>query len=160
MWFPQREQRVCLACRNEWGRNDGEGRKISKLINVVFRPFHFALYWLSGSFRRDESLWVFGSWSGKLAGDNAGALFEYVSGLPYGPRCIWVSADQDIVNELQARGFAAELRSSVAGWRACSRAGVYVYDGLTRDVNHWVFTRSQEALAASPGSESNGSNGR
>lgn len=130
-----------------WGKaHDGEGQDISKLINVVFRPLHFAVYWLSGGFRRDESLWVFGSWSGKLAGDNAGALFEYVSGLPNGPRCVWISADQDIVRELHTRGFAAELRASLAGWRTCARAGVYIYDGLTRDVNHWVSRGAKKLL--------------
>jgi CDP-glycerol glycerophosphotransferase (TagB/SpsB family) len=89
---------------------------------------------------------VFGSWSGKLVGDNGGALFEYVSQLPRGPRCVWISADPRIVRHLRAKGLSAELRSSLAGWRICAKAGVYLYDGLTRDINHWVSRGATKVL--------------
>jgi len=128
------------------GGDDQAGSAIRNLIDVALRPLFLAVYFIGGLLPRDQSVWVFGSWSGRLAGDNAGAFFEYVSGLPEGPTCIWVSADPKIVAELTSRGLRARSRSSVGGWIACSRAGVYVYDGLTNDINHWLSRGAKKVL--------------
>lgn len=116
------------------------------MIHVALRPLLFAVYYLSGLIPRNDSLWVFGSWSGRLAGDNAGALYEYVSGLPQGPKCIWISADRRIVRALRSKGLLAGSRSSLVGWIACARAGVYLYDGLTSDINHWLSRGAKKVL--------------
>lgn len=124
----------------------GQGELLDRLIDLAMRPLLFAVYFASGLSRREDRLWVFGSWSGKLAGDNAGAFFEYVSALPHGPTCVWISADADIVRQLKAKGLLAEHRSSLAGLRVCTRAGVYLYDGLTNDINHWVSRGARKVL--------------
>ncbi|HWB87796.1 MAG TPA: CDP-glycerol glycerophosphotransferase family protein [Acidimicrobiia bacterium] len=122
------------------------GQGVNRILDLALRPFQFAAYFLSGLIPRDETLWVFGSWSGRLAGDNAGAFFEYVSGLGDAPRCVWVSADPEIVRDLRAKGLRAESRSSLAGWMTSARAGVFLYDGLTNDVNHWVSRGARKLL--------------
>jgi CDP-glycerol glycerophosphotransferase (TagB/SpsB family) len=119
---------------------------IRTVIDVALRPLLLAVYYLTGLLPRDPTLWVFGSWSGKLAGDNAGAFYRYVAGLPQGPRCVWISSDRKIVRDLRSSGFPARSRSSLAGWIACARAGVYLYDGLTSDINHWLSRGSMKVL--------------
>ena len=120
---------------------------LNTILGVLLRPAAFTIYFLSGLFPRSPRNWVFGSWSGKRFCDNAAALFEYVQQLPSDDiKTTWISDDRAIVNELRKRGYTAHLRWSFRGILACSRAGVFVFDGLTKDVNHWLCRGSKRVL--------------
>lgn len=121
--------------------------KLQTTLGVLIRPLTFALYFLSGLAPRSSHRWVFGSWSGKRFADNAAALFEHMQRLGPTPVSVtWISGDRDVVRELRKRGYAAELRWSPRGMRACLSAGVFVFDGLTRDVNHWLSRGAKKVL--------------
>jgi CDP-glycerol glycerophosphotransferase (TagB/SpsB family) len=113
-------------------------RQSARYGSLVLRPAQFLLYWLSGFFPRDHRRWVFGSWSGERMTDSPRALIEYIVRQDGDITPTWITARREIRTELKDRGLDARMRWSPRGIWACLRAGVYLYDGLTRDINHWV----------------------
>jgi len=121
--------------------------KLQKALGVALRPLMFAAYFLSGLVPRAPDRWVFGSWSGRRFADNAAALFEHVESLD--DSCInavWISLDRQIIRDLRKRGFDARSPWSPRGIAACLTAGVYVFDGLTKDINHWLSRGAKTVL--------------
>ena len=116
-------------------------------LGVVLRPILFSIYFLSGLIPRNRRRWVFGSWSGKRFADNSAALFEYAAKRKEaGIEIIWISSNRDIVHSLRGRGFKAFHPWSIAGIRTCLTSGIYVYDGLTKDINHWLSRGARRVL--------------
>lgn len=113
-------------------------RLSTRFGSILLRPIQFAIYWLSGFFPRDKARWVFGSWSGERMNDSPRALIEYVSQRETDIKVTWITARSDICRELSAKGIDARMRWSPGGVWASLRGGVYLYDGLTRDINHWL----------------------
>lgn len=113
---------------------------IAPILATAFRPVLFAVYWLVGFMPRDRARWVFGSWDGQRFTDNAAALFRHVArhGRDDGIQPIWISHDRGIVASLREQGFVAHHVLSPGGIVACATAGVFVFSGLTKDVNHWL----------------------
>jgi len=117
------------------------------MLGVLLRPLLFILYFLSGFVPRNPQRWVFGSWSGKRFADNAAAMFEYTASRDEGVvEPIWISKDAGIVRALRDRGFTVYRPWSVNGMLACLTAGVYVFDGLTKDINHWLSRGARRIL--------------
>jgi CDP-glycerol glycerophosphotransferase (TagB/SpsB family) len=120
---------------------------LQAVIAVLLRPFLFAVYYLAGLWPRNSRRWVFGSWSGMRFTDNSAALFEYAAGRTQdGIEVIWVSRDRRIVKFLRERNLNANTTYSAAGIWACLTSGVFVFDGLTRDVNHWLSRGAKRVL--------------
>jgi len=112
---------------------------LQNIIAVLFRPLLFIVYFLAGFWPRQPRRWVFGSWSGMRFADNTAALFEYAAAKTQdGIEVIWVSRDRRIVKTLRERNLKAHMTFSPAGIWVCLTGGVFVFDGLTRDVNHWL----------------------
>ncbi len=117
------------------------------LLGVFFRPLLFISYFLSGFVHRNPHRWVFGSWSGKRYADNAAALFEYV--VTQGDSKIepvWISSDAKVIGSLRRRNFTVYRPWSPQGIAACLTAGIYVFDGLTKDVNFWLSRGARKVL--------------
>ncbi len=89
---------------------------------------------LSLTIPRRKDLWVFGSWHGNRYADNSRALYEYALSEPR-IEAVWVSKQPQIVDELGRAGYPAELTRSLRGLWTCARAGVYLYDCGTSDIN-------------------------
>ncbi|MEN8261537.1 MAG: CDP-glycerol glycerophosphotransferase family protein, partial [Pseudomonadota bacterium] len=119
---------------------------LGKLVPVLLRPLLFVLYGLSGFWPRNPRLWVFGSWDGQRFTDNGAALFLYClehSSLPIHP--VWITKAPSIVDDVRSRGGKAYLSWSPQGMLACLRAGIYVFDGYTKDINHWLSRGARRA---------------
>jgi CDP-glycerol glycerophosphotransferase (TagB/SpsB family) len=119
----------------------------SNVIAVFFRPLLFLVYYLAGFWPRNPRRWVFGSWSGTRFADNTAALFEYAAAqTQHHVEVVWVSRDRRIVDYLRGRNFKAYSTLSPAGIWACLTGGVFVFDGLTRDINHWLSRGAKRIL--------------
>jgi CDP-glycerol glycerophosphotransferase (TagB/SpsB family) len=91
---------------------------------------------------RDHRLVVMGSPSERFA-DNTAHLFLYLSDRPDGTISpVWISGSRTIVRRLRAHGYAAELRWSWSGIRACIKAGTYVYSAYRSDINRWFSSHA------------------
>lgn len=107
--------------------------------SLISRLYLLPIYYLSGFFPRDWSIWVFGSWGGHRYSDNAAAYFEYCHrAIPGRARLVWISRKRSIVSALRARGFEAHWVWSPAGIASCLRAKVYLFDSFSKDINTWL----------------------
>jgi len=123
------------------------GRLAAQGFEFLARPLLHLFYFLSGLFTRDPRRWVFGSWSGRRFTDNGAALYSYVTSLNVPPiQFTWISSDRRIVSELRRQGLPACHRWSIRGMSECLRAGVFVFDGHTKDINHWLSRGSKRVL--------------
>lgn len=120
---------------------------LSTIFAVLFRPLLFVVYYLAGFWPRNSRRWVFGSWSGLRYADNAAALFEYAAAIKqHGIEVVWISRDRRIVESLRERNLRAHATFSPAGIWTCLTGGVFVFDGLTRDINHWLSRGAKRVL--------------
>lgn len=115
------------------------GNALGAMLAIVARPLLFAVYGLSGWMPRERNLWVFGSWDGRRYADNAAALFEFAcqqSDEKIKP--VWITRSPEVLHLLRQRKPRVYSSSSLSGIWYCLRAGVYVFDGHTKDINHWL----------------------
>ena len=120
---------------------------LENILGLLLRPLLFAVYFLSGFVPRKPDRWVIGGWSGKRFADNSAALFEHVTAHESDAiEAIWISSNANILTELRGRGFRAFHPWSFAGVHACLTAGVYAFDGLTKDINHWLSRGARRVL--------------
>ena len=73
-------------------------------------------------------------------------MFEYVAVQKEALELIWISTDEDVLQRLHDRGYAAYKPWSLQGIYICLTAGIYVFDGLTKDVNHWLSRGAKRVL--------------
>ena len=124
--------------------SDGErlwraaGRLALGLLLLAARAVLFPLFLLSYLAPRRPNLWVFGSWGGYRFADNAAAFFEYCHRHVPGRDFVWISRRSTIVQQLRANGYRAYRAWSPLGVAMCLRAGVYVFDCFSKDINFWL----------------------
>ncbi|MBT8080957.1 MAG: CDP-glycerol glycerophosphotransferase family protein [Gammaproteobacteria bacterium] len=113
-------------------------RILSYLGYALARVYLYPLYFLSGLVRRRADLWVFGSWGGHRFSDNAAAFFLYAQNeIADRVRLVWISRNRDIVKALRQDGYEAHWIWSPRGLYCCLKAGVYLFDSFTKDINFW-----------------------
>lgn len=118
----------------------------SRIVPLV-RPLQHLIYMLGALMPRDPRLWVFGSWSGLRYADNAAALFRHSSAVAEeNLRVVWITRDRAIRQDLRQSGYRAHLKWSIPGMWLTLRAGVHIFDGLTKDINHWASLGARRVL--------------
>ena len=106
---------------------------------LLARLYLFPLYFLGGLMPRRKDLWVFGSWGGYRFADNSAAFFNYCQDkISDRIRLVWISRDRNIVQQLSARGVEARWIWSPGGVWCCLRAGLYLFDSFSKDINFWT----------------------
>ncbi len=99
------------------------------------------LYWLSFLMPRDKKLWLFGSTFGRRFADNPRYLYLYVNGQggqENAVRPVWISHRKEVVSFLNEKGLEAYHYLSLKGIWLALRAGVYIYDNYSKDINFWI----------------------
>lgn len=100
------------------------------------------LYPLSFFIRRNDELWVFGSYQNKFL-DNSKYMFLWMAINAPKTKTIWISGSRKTVTQLRSLGYEACLRWSPKGLAYCLRAGVYVYSAYLRDINFYTSGRTK-----------------
>ena len=133
-------------------------------LGLLGLPFYALIHLLP----RDKKLWVFGSSFGRRFADNPRYLYLYLSMpsrgkaetapgpitaqpsvIPpsslrrqgdkmHGITPVWISGDKRIVRFLSSKGLSAFYQKSAAGRFAALKAGVYIYDNYSKDINFWL----------------------
>lgn len=133
--------------------------KLKERVIYWSQLFLLPIYGLSFLFPRDKKIWLFGSTFGRRFTDNPRYLYLYVSQLMNGTissdidgteeaskkelntirtiRPIWISHNKDIVSWLNDNGYEAYYYHSFKGIWYALRAGVYIYDNYSKDINFW-----------------------
>ena len=87
---------------------------------------------------RKETLWLFGTFTGKRYSDNARYLFEWVINNYQIIDAVWISKNKNIVNEIRSNGYRAEYAYSLNGIWLSIRAGFYFFCYTSSDINFWT----------------------
>lgn len=95
--------------------------------NVLVRP-------LSSLIPRDQRRWAFGAPDGRFEG-NTKHLFLWLSLHPTSASPVWITTNRMMVRRLRAQGLPALYRWSPRGLLAAARAGVYVVNDNSSDIN-------------------------
>lgn len=97
------------------------------------------VYWLSFLMPRDHGIWLFGSTFGRRFAENPRYLYLYAHQhrKESGIRPIWISHNKEVVRFLNANGYEAYYYHSGKGIWYALRAGVYIFDNYSKDINFW-----------------------
>lgn len=115
------------------------------VLSIGLRPLQLTAYWLSGLVPRRSNRWVFGSWHGRVFGDNAAALFLHCTERR-DVEPIWIATDPRVRRQVRARGLCAYHPWSLRGLYSCTTAGVFLFTSTTRDINCWVSRGAKNVL--------------
>lgn len=103
------------------------------LIRLLRLPWNTAkglavniAYFISGFFKRDKNLWLFGAWEGNLYRDNSRYLFESLIANPgFRPsRFFWVTNSRAVERRLKDNGYPVLFANDWKTWWLHLRAGV------------------------------------
>jgi CDP-glycerol glycerophosphotransferase (TagB/SpsB family) len=109
-------------------------RIIAKILSVILFPITYF-------FPRDSNLWIFGAGEGTRFTGNSKYLFLYVDSQTQ-VRSVWLSENQNIVEELKNSGYEAYHRNSLKGIYFSLRARASIVTHDNRDLNPWLITGS------------------
>lgn len=116
-------------------------KNIKERIKYWAQIFLVPLYLLSFLMPRNKKIWLFGSTFGRRFTDNPRYLYLYVShdkdALERGIRPVWISHNKDVVKFLTDNGYEAYYYHSFKGIWLALRAGVYIFDNYSKDINFW-----------------------
>lgn len=114
--------------------------KIKERIKYWAQILLVPVYGLSFLMPRNRKLWLFGSTFGRRYAENPRYLFLYVSQHSEelnGVRPVWISHNREIVRFLTDNGYEAYYYHSFKGIWLALRAGAYIYDNYSKDINFW-----------------------
>lgn len=131
------------------------GNNLGEKIKYWGQLFLVPLYGLSFLMPRDKKIWLFGSTFGRRFAESPRCLYLYVSqhsdASEYfknhsidqedisinGIRPVWISHNKKIADFLNENGYEAYYYHSLKGIWLALRAGVYIYDNYSKDINFW-----------------------
>ncbi len=114
------------------------GRSLTVLVLAVL---HAPFLVVRRLIPADPDLWLFGAWFGDRFGDNSRALFEYASREEGGPKCVWLSSNAQVCDQVRSQGFQAASPYSLRGYWLSLRAGVGIVSNSHRDLNAYIQPR-------------------
>lgn len=108
-------------------------------IKYWMQIFLLPILGISYLFPRDKKIWVFGSTFGRRFAENPRYLYLYLcQNHPEEIRCIWITHKQEIVDFLTEKGYEAYCCHSPKGIWYSLRAGVYIFDNYSKDIDFWL----------------------
>lgn len=114
------------------------GDTLTQKIKYCAQIFLVPLYALSYLMPRDRKIWVFGSTFGRRFSENPRYLYLYtVQHHKKHVRAVWISHNREVVSFLQKEGYEAYYYHSLKGIWFALRAGVYIFDNYSKDINFW-----------------------
>lgn len=101
--------------------------------------FLLPLYGFSFLMPRNPEIWLFGSTFGRRFAENPRALYLYTArhSEELKVRPVWISHNREIVDFLKGQGYEVYYYHSFQGIMLALRAGAYIYDNYSKDINFW-----------------------
>jgi CDP-glycerol glycerophosphotransferase (TagB/SpsB family) len=107
--------------------------KFFKALRFVLYP----LYLISHFVPKNTHIWVFGAHQNRFA-ENSKVLFEYASNKNDKVKCIWITGNKALVQNLRLKGYEAYIRWSVQGVFYSLCAKYYFYNLYSDDINYYT----------------------
>lgn len=112
-------------------------KKIKEGIKYWSQLFLLPIYGFSFLVPRNKNIWLFGSTFGRRFADNPRYFYLYVRQNCPRIRAIWITHNKEIVEFLQKNGYEAYYYHSMRGIFYALRAGIYIFDNYSKDINFW-----------------------
>jgi len=130
---------------------EAEMKDFNKLLqNVVKIPLFCVgnlVYLISHLVPKDKNLWVFGAWFGEKYADNSKYLFEYVNENHPEIRTVWLTRNQNTLQQVRRQGYEAHLGYSLKGHLLSMKAGVAVVStSELRDINGFALSSNTQLV--------------
>ncbi len=116
--------------------------KIKRLIRILLESF---TWFVSCFAKKDHNIWVFGAIRGTKYMDNAKYLFEYVNKHTE-IQAIWISKNQEVVDDLNSKGFNAfyEYTSEAKYYARRAKVAVVTHRGNRKKADLPMHTFSKQ----------------
>lgn len=112
-----------------------------KYIFIIIKQILF--YVCSALVPKQQNLWIFGAWQGKIYGDNSKSLFEYVNQNYKEIECVWLTHNENVLRSLKEKNYKAEKIHSLKGYLLLLRARVVVQTEGNVDVGGFILCRTK-----------------
>lgn len=112
-------------------------KKVRERIIYWAQLLLLPLYILSFLMPRNKNIWVYGSTFGRRFADNPRYFYLYMNDKHKDIKSVWISHNKGIVSWLNANGCEAYYYHSLKGIWIALRAGVYIFDNYSKDINFW-----------------------
>ncbi len=112
-----------------------------KYIFIIIKQLIF--YICSAIVPKQQNLWVFGAWQGKVYGDNTKSLFEYMNQNHKEIKCVWLTHNEDVVSLLKEKEYNVERIKSWRGLLCLLRAKVAVETEGNIDIGGFILCRTK-----------------
>lgn len=116
--------------------------------NIIRQIVNNTIYLLSLPIKKNDKLWVFGSWFGKRFADNSRYLYEYVNENHEElslEKPIWITDSDDVYNFLYKKGFNVYKKWSFKSVYYHLKAGVHIIDQHPNsDLNSFFSVRAKK----------------
>lgn len=111
---------------------------INKIIKHIFYLLMVPIYLISLVVPRDKNIWIFGAWFGNKFADNSKYLFMYINNNQSDIRPIWLSKNNQLLQELKENGYECYHTFSFKGCYFSLRAKVAIVSTGSRDLNRFL----------------------
>lgn len=118
--------------------------KIIKKLSII--SINFLIFILSFLIKKDDNIWLFGSWFGKSFSDNSKYLYLYCHnnkeklGLK---DVVWITNDANVYRELKEGNYSVFKKWTVTGIYFHLRAGYHFICQDTSDINSYFSIRAK-----------------
>lgn len=97
--------------------------------------------------KRDETIWLFGSWNGENYSDNSRYLFEYVNVNMPQIKAVWITKNQDIKKTLSNENKKCLLSNEPAALRLRLNAKYVFFTNGINDIGHYDLCHGAVKIA-------------
>ncbi|MBT5400140.1 hypothetical protein HOL24_06320 [bacterium] len=117
----------------------------NKVIFLLEYMFNFPFYVLSLAVKKNNNIWIFGSWSGEKYSDNSKYLFEYVNENHKEIKAIWVTSSWSVIKELRNKNLECYYKYSFKAiyYAVFAKVSVFVQ---TNYLNCLMFMNNKNTL--------------
>ncbi len=116
---------------------------INKIKRTIMRIYGSVFWRINNIVPVNKNLWLFGAWGGNLYSDNTKCLFEYVNSIDKNIKCVWISKNDSVVEEVRKSGFKAHKELSIKGLWYSARAYTAFCTENTTDVSRFLNKKTK-----------------
>ena len=109
---------------------------MKKIIKLFLLPFTGILYFISGLFKRDANVWVFGSQKQMFIDNTKHMFIDIVMNYPE-IKAIWITGSKENVKYINDRGGIAYLRWSLKGFFWSCKAKYWFVTTTSGEINYY-----------------------
>ena len=115
---------------------------MSKIFKFFLYPLFLPFWFMQKAIKRNNHIWVFGSWFGENYTDNSKELFEYVLSSSSEINAFWITKNKEVYQKLNNEGKPCYMANSIKGIAVCLKARFFLFSSAKDDINRLFMNGS------------------